>query len=157
MSISDIKTSAEQKRLVVVFGAGASIAMTPKSRKARTWKGLVQSALSYSFERGLLAKEQLDRKVSDLTSDDIDDLLGVAEFTSRKLRAPGGVDYSRWMQEEFRHWKPEDGGMVNALRSLEARRLPVATLNYDTMVETATGLSAIGVPPVSPDKSARLI
>ncbi|WP_412063864.1 SIR2 family protein [Rhizobium sp. SYY.PMSO] len=143
MSISDIKASAEQKRLVIVFGAGASIALTQKSRKALSWKDLVRSALRYSFDRNLLAQEQLDRYSSALSSNDVDDLLGVAEFTSRKLQAPNGSDYARWMQEEFRHWKPEDGGMVNALRSLEARRLPIATLNYDTMVETATGLSAI--------------
>ncbi|WP_273726146.1 SIR2 family protein [Brucella gallinifaecis] len=143
MSINDIKVSAEQKRLVVVFGAGASIALTPKSRKALAWKTLVQSALDHSFKRGLLGKEQLDRNIAALASNDIDDLLGVAEFTSRKLQAPSGQHYARWMQDEFRHWKPEDGGMVNALRSLEARRLPIATLNYDTMVETATGLSAI--------------
>lgn len=128
---------------MIVFGAGTSIALTPKSRKALSWKDLVRSALSYSFDRGLLSQEQLDRNRGALSSNDIDDLLGVAEFSSRKLQAPNGHNYARWMQEEFRHWKPEDGGMVNALRSLESRRLPIATLNYDTTVETATGLSAI--------------
>ncbi|MGO7016057.1 SIR2 family protein [Rhizobium leguminosarum] len=143
MSINDIRTSAEQKRLVVIFGAGASMALTQKSKQALSWKSLVSSALSYGFRRTLLSQEQLDRHTAALLSNDVDDLLGVAEFASRKLQAPQGHDYARWMQEEFRNWKPEDGGMVNALRSLESRRLPIATLNYDTMVETATGLSAI--------------
>lgn len=143
MSLEEIRRSAENGRLVVVLGAGASMALTPKSKKAMSWTDLVRSGLSFGQERGLINDVQLSRNLEALTSDDIDDLLGVAEFVGRKLEAPNGDIYARWMRTAFDGWKPEPGGMQNALRAIEEQKIPIATLNYDTLVETCTGLVQI--------------
>lgn len=143
MSIEEIGRSASAGRLVVILGAGSSMALTPKSRKALSWTGLVRSGLEYGHDRGLINDVQHVRNMSALDSDDIDDLLGTAEFVGRKMEAPNGMDYARWMRSVFDGWKPESVGMQNALRAIEAQKIAIATLNYDTLAENCTGLSPI--------------
>ena len=143
MSIEEIRRSAATGNLVVVLGAGASIALMPKSKKALSWSGLVRSGLDYGLMRGLINDQQHTRNVEALTSSDIDDLLGVAEFVGRKLDAPHGSPYARWMRGIFESWKPEPGGMQNALRAVDEQKIPLATLNYDTLIEACTGAATI--------------
>ncbi|MET7242917.1 SIR2 family protein [Methylobacterium sp. EM32] len=143
MSVDDIRQSATEKKLVVVFGAGASMALTPKSKNALSWTGLVRSALDYGKMRSFIKESQYDRYLDALQSGDVDELLGVAEFIGRKLEAPHGDSYARWMQNTFERWAPEPGGMQNALRTIEDQQIPIATLNYDTLIELATGLQPI--------------
>jgi SIR2-like domain len=47
------------------------------------------------------------------------------------------------MSSVFETWKPEPGGMKNALYAIHAQRIPIATLNYDALVELCTGSGAI--------------
>lgn len=143
MSIEDIRRAAAGGKLIVILGAGASMALTPRSNKALSWTALVQSGLDYGHIRGLINDEQHQRNASALGSSDIDDLLGVAEFVGRKLQAPQGDAYARWMRNVFEGWKPEPGGMQNALRAMDGQKIPIATLNYDTLAETCNGVPAI--------------
>lgn len=143
MSIEEIRQSASSGQLIVVLGAGASIALMPKSKKGLSWIGLVRSGLDYGRNRGLINDSQYHRHLDALASDDIDDLLGVAEFVGRKLESPHGDIYARWMRSVFESWKPEAGGMQNALRAIDVQKIPIATLNYDTMAEVCTGASSI--------------
>lgn len=143
MSINEIQESARTGNLIVVLGAGASMSLTAGSKTARSWPGLISDALNFAADRSLITDAQKKRHLEALDSNDIDDLLGAAEFVGRKLGSPNGSHYQRWMQSTFSSWTPEDGGMQNALRSLEAAEIPLSTLNYDTLAETATGLEAI--------------
>lgn len=143
LSVEDITKSASSGNLVVVLGAGSSISLTAKSKRGLSWVGLVRSALEYGHERGLVSEAQYFRNLDVLSSDDIDDLLGVAEFVGRKMEAPEGFAYARWMRATFDGWKPEPSGMQNALRAMEAQKIRVATLNYDTLIEGCTGLTPI--------------
>ncbi|WP_156029630.1 SIR2 family protein [Ancylobacter sp. FA202] len=143
MTIETVRESARSGNLVVVLGAGASIALTPKIRPPLSWVGLVKSGLSYATQRGHVNESQNRRYIEALESADIDDLLGVAEFVGRKLGAPNGDTYSRWMSSVFSQQVPEAGGMQNALRAIHSHKVPIATLNYDTLAEKATGLQSI--------------
>jgi hypothetical protein len=78
-----------------------------------------------------------------LDSSDIDDILGAAEFMSRKLDAPKGGLYSRWLENVFKEVKPEKEGMANAIRALHAAGVPICTLNYDPLLEQVTGLDGV--------------
>ena len=119
------------------------MALMPKSQKGLSWTGLVRSALSYAHSRGMVSDIQLNRNFAALDSDDIDDLLGVAEFVGRKLESPHGDAYARWMRSVFESWSPEPSGMQNALRAIDEQKIPLATLNYDTLAENCTGASSI--------------
>lgn len=143
MSIEDIRKSAEAGQLIVVLGAGSSIALTQRSKKALLWTGLVRSGLDYGHVRRLISDGQYSRYSDALASDDIDDLLSAAEFVSRKLGVPTGSPYARWMESVFKDCTPEAGGMQNALRAINRQRIQIATLNYDTLAEACTGTQAI--------------
>lgn len=119
------------------------MALTPRSKKALSWDGLVRSGLEYGRSRGLITEEQHTRQIAALRSDDIDDLLGAAEFIGRKFQAPDGPTYSRWMRSTFQDWAPELGAMQNALRAIEDQRILLATLNYDTLAEVCTASAPI--------------
>lgn len=145
MSIEEIKHSAENGKLIVVLGAGVSIGLMPRSTAPLNWTNLIKSGLSYGLQRGLLNDDQLRRNEDALMSQDMDDLLGAAEFVSRKLGAPDGSDYAKWLRDTFNSLQPESGGMLNALRALDAQGIQVATLNYDTLYEASTGTASIDV------------
>lgn len=119
------------------------MALTAKSKKALSWVGLVREGLNYGKGLGLVSAAQHDRYNDALGSTDIDDLLGVAEFVGRKFEAPTGDIYARWMRDMFSDWTPDGGAMVNALKALQRHGVPIATLNYDTLAEQATGLPGI--------------
>ncbi|BDG72905.1 SIR2 family protein [Roseomonas fluvialis] len=141
MTIESIRQSAKNGNLIVVFGAGASIALNLKSKIAPSWPSLVKSGLDYALARALINEEQVQRYSSAATSGDIDDMLGAAEFVGRKLGAPRGDAYARWMKSVFEGCEPEEGGMYNAVRAIFLQKIPIATLNYDSMMEMITGVS----------------
>jgi hypothetical protein len=52
--------------------------------------------------------EKWAKRVHDeIDSGDLDDMLSAAEKISRKLGAPGGGEYSRWLRETIRELKAE--------------------------------------------------
>lgn len=143
MKVEEIQRSAANGQLIVILGAGASMALMRGSGKALSWIGLVKSGLDYGRERKRINDDQHAHYLKALDSEDIDDLLGVAEFVGRKLQSPNGDAYARWMAQVFESWKPESGAMANALRNIAARNIPIASLNYDTLVENSIKLTAI--------------
>lgn len=143
MSIEDIRRSAEQGQLVVVLGAGVTMSLATKASNALNWSGLIKSALLYGNSRSLLTDKQFARYSEALETEDLDELLGVAEFASRKLEAPDGHLYSSWMKSVFSNWAAGTGGMKNALLAIESYGIPITTLNFDTLAEEVTGLPTI--------------
>ncbi len=143
MSTKEIRQAAEAGQLVIILGAGVTLSLATGESEALGWSGLVKSALTYGKDRSLVSEKQFSRYNEALDSDDLDDLLGAAEFSSRKLDAPEGDLYARWMRSVFAKWSPAPGAMSNALKAIEANGIPIATLNFDTLVEEVTGLSAI--------------
>jgi len=78
-----------------------------------------------------------------LESDDLDDLLGAAEFMGRKLDAPHGDLYARWLESLFKPVQTTNKKLESAIKTLHAANIPLCTLNYDTLLERATDLSTI--------------
>ena len=61
----------------------------------------------------------------------------------RKLDAPRGDLYARWLQNVFEHVQPVHKKMEEAVRALVAAGIPLCTLNYDAILEAVTGLPTI--------------
>jgi hypothetical protein len=71
----------------------------------------------------------------------MDDLLSAAEKISRKLGAPKGGEFHRWLRETVGDLEVKDRAVLESLRDLG---IPLATTNYDNLLEDITGL-----PPVT--------
>jgi hypothetical protein len=134
-ALTQLKDSAREKKLVGVIGTGVSMALTNGKNPALSWRGLIESGFAYGLTKAKITPSQKAAWTTQLSSDDMDDLLGAAEFMSRKLDAPNGDLYARWLESVFKDSAPENAGMVNAIRALQSAEIPLCTLNYDSLLE----------------------
>ena len=141
--LSDIKGSAEKGKLVLVLGAGTSMALASKATPAVNWPSLIDHAFLFAKEKGRVDQLQYERWTASIHSDDLDELLSAADFVSRKLGGNSDTLYARWLEQEFSRLKAGVGPMRKALRAVAKSRIPISTLNYDTLVEDVTKLPTI--------------
>lgn len=142
-AITRLTESATRGELAVVIGSGVSMALTNGTMPALSWKGLVKDGFTYGVKKGRITKEQEKAWESQLDSSDIDDLLCAAEFVTRKLDAPKGVLYARWIENALKNAKPENMKMASALDKLAKAKVPICTLNYDRLLEVVTRAEGI--------------
>jgi hypothetical protein len=142
-SISLIRESATRGELVLVVGTGVSISLTDGLVPALSWKGLIENGFEYGLRKGRITENQVENWKTQIASQDIDDLLCAAEFLGRKLDAPDGDLYARWLREAVGNARPTNSELENALKGLQKLGVPICTLNYDGLLESVTGLQAI--------------
>ena len=148
-AISLITDSARRGELVVVIGSGVSMALTGGKAPALSWKGLIQDGFSYGLKKGKITSAQKTSWESQLGSNDIDDLLCAAEFMSRKLMAPNGDLYTRWLEGVFKMVQPTNTKMKSAIMAIHKAGIPICTLNYDPLLERITGLNGITINDIN--------
>jgi hypothetical protein len=150
--LGELRTGVAAGRMLVVVGAGVSIAATARegaqegSRKdgergVASWTGLLRDGA----ERCVAVSESLPegwagRIHAEIDSGDLDELLSAAEKISRKLGAPAGPEYARWLRETVGALCVQDRSVLDAIRGLG---LPIATTNYDGLLEEVTGLRPV--------------
>ncbi|WP_201492588.1 SIR2 family protein [Rubrivivax sp. A210] len=142
-AMQKISDSAAQGRLVVVVGAGVSIGLT--DGQLPSWPALIKNGFEYAHKKGRISDSQLTSWSAQLISSDIDELLGAAEFVGRKLGSPLDPIYGRWLEDVFGTVRPCNAQLSAAIRALASRGIPICTLNYDPLLEIATGLPGIRV------------
>jgi hypothetical protein len=141
--IRRITESAHKSELVIVVGTGVSMALTDAKIPGLSWKGLIANGFAYGKTKGLITSTQVESWRAQLESSDLDDLLGAAEFVSRKLSAPSGDLYARWLENMFKTVRVTNQAMKGALSAVRDADIPICTLNFDHLLEAVTGL-----PPV---------
>jgi len=144
--LQQLTQSARRGELVAVIGTGVSVALTDNKIPALTWKGLVRHGFAYGVAKGKISNAQANIWEPHLDSTDLDDLLSAAEFVGRKLDAPTGTLYARWIENAFKSAQTTNDGMRKGIEALRATGIPICTLNYDSLLERVTGLPTITVP-----------
>ena len=119
------------------------MALTDAKIPELSWKGLISDGFIYGETKGLISSTQVESWQAQLESSDLDDLLGAAEFVGRKLSAPDGGLYARWLESAFKDVQVTNRKMQEALIAVQHGNIPFCTLNYDHLLETATGLSPV--------------
>ncbi|WP_290058761.1 tetratricopeptide repeat protein [Amycolatopsis solani] len=89
-----------------------------------------------------------DRLHAQIDSGDLVELLSAAENIATRLGAPGGGEYARWLRKTVGALRVHDHAVIRALAALG---VPLATTNYDGLIEDVTGL-----PPVTWRDGARV-
>jgi hypothetical protein len=148
-AIPQLVDSVHRGELVAVVGSGVSMALTNGLVPALSWKGLVENGFSYGLKKGKISASQAEGWKVQLSSSDLDDLLAAAEFVGRKLGAPHGELYARWLDEVFNRVTSINPQMENAIRTLQSANIPLCTLNYDNLLERVTGLGSIKIGETS--------
>jgi hypothetical protein len=140
-----LSDSARLGELVVVTGTGASMGLTDSKIPALSWKGLIRDGFAFGVKKGKITAAQSKSWAAQLDSTDMDELLGAAEFMGRKLEAPSGDLYARWLENVFKSVKPTNQKLKTAIRAIHDAGIPFCTLNYDPLLERITGLPAINM------------
>src|ERR1700693_4668158 len=132
MLLKDLQEQIERGQVVVIVGAGVSIGATNGDRVA-SWIGLLEHGVSHCRDVALpqLTDDWKDLVLSELRSDDLDNLLSVATKVSSKLNAPEGGEYRRWLRETVGSLRPHNREVIDALHGLG---LQIATTNYDGLI-----------------------
>lgn len=129
----------KDRSMFVVAGSGVSIQATSRA-PAASWTGLLglgverckQQASSWKkrrFDAAAVEAKLATRRVSDC--------IAAASVIESTLRGAGGSVYSRWLEETVGELRPTDPEILRALGSLG---IPVATTNYDGLLEYELGL-----------------
>ena len=134
--IDDLREQIAGGEAVIVVGAGVAIQASGGAEVA-SWPGLLRCAVQRCEELGSgLPSGWGDRQRAALDSGDLDELLSVAEQVSSKLGAPSGGEFTRWLRETVGGLAPARPEIVHALVGLGC---PLATTNYDSLLETVSG------------------
>lgn len=142
-AVADIRAAAQSGNLVVVIGTGVSLAMTNATLPSLSWQGLIKNGISYCSVKGLINDEQKARWDETADSVDMDDLLGAAEFLTRKLDAPNSSTYARWLRNNFHNITTSNSELSNALKTISSAGIPICTLNYDLILEDVLSVDSI--------------
>ena len=148
-AIAQLAESARKGRLIAVIGTGVSLALTDAQIEAVSWRGLIEHGFAYAAKKGKLAERQVEFWRNQTQSDDLDDLLTAAEFVGRKLGAPDGDLYARWLEDAFQSVRASNAEMADAVRALHASGVPICTSNYDSLLEQATGTLTINLTEIN--------
>ena len=143
--VTRLTDSARRGELVVITGTGVSIGLTDSSIAALSWNGLIRDGFAYGVKKGKITTKQSRAWEAQLSSKDLDDLLSAAEFIGRKLDAPHGDLYARWLENVFKSVQPTNPKMEAAIRAIHVAGIPLCTLNYDPLLEQVTGLPTINL------------
>jgi tetratricopeptide (TPR) repeat protein len=139
--LDDLRADIASGQAVVIVGAGVSMAATGKA-PAASWTGLLEDGVAYCD--GLLGPRLparwAERRRDQLGSEDTEELISAAEDITRRLGGPGGGEYGRWLAQSVGRLEATRPEVLDALAAL---RIPLATTNYDGLLEQATELSPV--------------
>jgi SIR2-like protein len=134
--VEDLRAEIGRKQAVLVIGTGVTAAVSGGDRRA-SWVGLLESALHWCQEFVPGLTEQWSKGVQAvLEIGDSSSLITAAEMLTEKLGGRGGGDYRRWLRETVGELRLVDRSLPEAVAALG---VPLATTNYDGLLEQATG------------------
>lgn len=138
--IDDLKRAIAKQEAVVFIGSGVSWATSGSA--VAGWKGFLETGIDHCVRAmgSVLPAGWADRQRSSLQNGDLDELLGVAEVVSRKLGAPKGGEFRRWLRESVGALTTSGPGLPQTLGALG---VPLITTNYDSLLEDVIARRAI--------------
>jgi hypothetical protein len=138
--IKDLQAQIKAGQVVAIVGPGVSVGTTNGNQLA-SWTGLLEDGVQRCCElmRGL-SSDWKERRLAEIHSGDMEELLSAAEIVSRKLGAPAGGEFRRWLRESVGSLEAQRGDVI---QELEVSGVKIATTNYDGLIEELTSLPPI--------------
>ncbi len=137
--VEDLRKEIQAGRVLVIVGSGVSIAATNGTPLA-SWTGLLENGVDRCVSVKGLDSKWAGRVREQIRTGDMQDLLSAAEQVSSRLGFPDGSEYRRWLRETVGMLRAGSRSVLEALRDLG---LPLATTNYDGLLEEVTDLPAV--------------
>lgn len=137
--LNDLKESLAKGRVVIVAGAGVTMAATatkkqPRGAPTACWTGLLEHGIDYCFDSEDEKEELralLKRNKAELVATDITDAF-------EQDRCAGTI--ADWLEQTIGKLKPTNHELLNAIHALQA---PILTTNYDNLLAESGSLSPV--------------
>ena len=141
--IAQLQREIASGQVVVVVGSGVSVAACGQQRveghQVATWRGLLEHGVERLSGIGAAdGDEELLRGL--IRSGKPDLMISAAETITNRLQARSGGTFGGWLADTVGALRIQEATL---LRDLAALPGVLATLNYDHLLEQATGYSAI--------------
>ena len=141
--IDQLQRELASGQVVVVVGSGVSVAacgqQLVEGHKVATWRGLLEHGVDRLIEIGVAdGDEQLLRSM--IRSGKTDFMISAAETITDRFKARSEGTFRGWLADTIGELKIQDATLLQDIAALPGL---VATLNYDHLLEGATGLPAI--------------
>lgn len=143
--LAELKQQIASGNLVIIAGTGVSRPACDNQHvdgfAVATWPGLLQHGVVRCVERGVCDAEEASLLNLQIASKKTSFMVSAATEVSQRLkenpRSTG--DYRHWLNDTIGELKPSSPAILHALDKIPAL---LATLNYDTLLEQATGRTA---------------
>lgn len=132
------------KDTILVVGTGMSLGLTEGRYPQLAWIGLIRAGFRYAIEIGKISEDKVTTWLAHLDgSPTTSEILHVAGFLSSRLSDDDGFDYTTWLKKEFSEVNIHNQALANTVKSLSEAGVKICTLNYDSLLESATNLSPV--------------
>ena len=141
----DLRKLLAGKKVLVIVGSGVSLAATrpAPSARAASWNGLLKLGAQHCRALHPALDPAWENRLSaELDSGDLDDILSAAEKIARKLGAPAGPEFARWLEETVGALRRSRSAAFHAARPRNGG--PAATPHPPPTKNYPAGLGAQG-------------
>ena len=142
--ISKLKNDLAGGRVVTITGTGVSVAACGNQEvegcKVATWTGLLQHGVQHCRDKGLADHDDVELLTRQIKSGKTNFLISAAEDISQRLNDRGSGVFRGWLKDTIGQLVVRDRAIFDAVVALPG---VLATLNYDNLLEDATGRTAI--------------
>jgi hypothetical protein len=142
--IGKLKEDLAAGRVVTIAGTGLSVAACRNQKvegfKVATWTGLLEHGVKHCKDIGVADEDDVGLLIQQIRSGKTNFLISAAEDVSNRMKAKSEGVFRGWLKDTIGKLKIEDHTIVEALVALPG---VLATLNYDNLLEDATGRHAV--------------
>jgi hypothetical protein len=144
----ELKAQVERdpRGVVLVVGAGVTIGALPETlRGLAAWRGLIRSGIVRAAATRAMNETEAGRLRALLDQESAEGWIAAAEAVTQALGGPGGGEFRLWLRDTAGRFAQEkvETPALTAIAALAARGVVIATVNYDGVLEAATGLPAV--------------
>jgi tetratricopeptide (TPR) repeat protein len=129
-----LREQLDNQQVVIIAGTGVSIETSGNARCA-SWSGLIADGIEYALQHDLIEESAAENLQKDLATNNFAEWPRVAQRVSEALQAPRG-DFREWLRSSIGTLPKTTDALVDALHALGA---PLATTNYDNLLQTHSG------------------
>jgi hypothetical protein len=137
--IQKLKHDIAQGRVVTIVGTGVSVKACGNQEvegcKVATWTGLLEHGVKHCKDIGKADEADAKLLTEQIKSGKTDFLISAAEHISHVLKQHSPGEFRRWLTETVGTLEIKDPDILDVLAALPG---VLATLNYDSLIETAT-------------------
>ena len=142
--ITKLKAEVAAGRVVTIVGTGVSVATCGNQEiegfKVATWTGLLQHGVKHLKDIGAANDKAASLLEMQIESGETDLIITAADTISQRMRAKSEGTFRGWLKDTIGKLTIKDRAAIDALGAIPG---VLATLNYDNLLEDATGKRAV--------------